>query len=50
MIRSNRRLTIREISEDLNVSFGSVENILTRDLNMGRVNAKFVPCVLMAEQ
>jgi len=24
MIRSNRRLTIREISEDLNISFGSV--------------------------
>jgi len=28
-IRSNRRLTIREISEDLNISYGSVENIVT---------------------
>ena len=31
MIRSNRRLTIREIAEDLNISYGSVQNILTTD-------------------
>jgi len=30
MIRSNRRLTIRRISEDLNISCGSVQNILTK--------------------
>ena len=29
MFRSNRRLTIREISEDLSVYYGSVQNILT---------------------
>jgi len=34
MIRSNRRLTIREITEDLNISYGSVKNILTTDLNI----------------
>jgi len=50
MIRSNRRLTIREISEDLNISYGSVQNILTTDLNMRQVSAKFVPCVLTVEQ
>jgi len=50
MIRSNRRLTVREISEDLNISYGSVQNILTTDLNMRRVSAKFVPRVLTAEQ
>ena len=50
MIRSNRRLTIREISEDLNVSYISVQNILTTDLNMRRVSAKFVPRVLTVEQ
>jgi len=33
MIQSNRWLTIREISEDLNISYGSVQNILTTDLN-----------------
>ena len=50
MIWSNRRLTIREISEGLNIYYGSVQNILTTDLNMRRVSAKFVPCVLTVEQ
>jgi len=50
MIRSNRRLTVREISEDLNISYGSVQNILTTGLNMRRVSAKFVPPVLTVEQ
>ena len=50
MIRSNRRLTIREISEDLNISYGSIQNILTTDLNMRRLSAKFVPHVLMVKQ
>jgi len=50
MIRSNRRLTIREISEILNISYGSVQNILTTDFNMRRVSAKFVPRVLTVEQ
>jgi len=50
MIRSNRRLTIREISEDLNISYGSVQNILTTDLNTRRVSMKFVPHVLTVEQ
>ena len=27
MIRSNRQLTIREISEDLNISYGSVQKL-----------------------
>jgi hypothetical protein len=43
MFRSNRQLTIREISEDLNISCGSVQNILTTNLNMRRLSAKFVP-------
>ena len=50
MIRSNSRLTIREISEDLNISYGSVQNILTTDGNMRRVSAKFVSRVLTIEQ
>jgi len=43
-------LTIREISEDLNISYGSVQNILTTDLNTRRGSAKFVPRVLAVEQ
>jgi len=34
MIRSNRRLTIREISDAMNISYGSIQNILTTDMNM----------------
>ena len=43
MIPSNRRLTVREISDDLNISYGSVQNILTTNLNTRRVSAKFRP-------
>jgi len=50
MIRSNRRLTTREIYENLNISYGSVQHILTTYLNMRRVSAKFVPRVLTVEQ
>jgi len=46
MIQSNRHLTIREILGDLNISYGSVQNILTTDLNMRQVSVKFVPHVL----
>ena len=41
MIRSNRRYTIREISEDLNISYGSVQNILITDLNMLQLTHRF---------
>jgi transposase len=39
MIRSNKRLTIREIANDLYISFGSVQQSLTNVLNMKRVSA-----------
>jgi len=50
MIPSNRRLTIKEISEELNISYCSVQNILTTDLDMRRVSAEFVPRVLTVEK
>jgi len=34
----------------MNISYSSVQNILTTDLNMRRVTARFVPCVLTVEQ
>ena len=49
MVRSNRRLTIRELAEELNISYGSVQSILTDDLQMRRVSAKFVPRLLRDE-
>ena len=49
MIRTNRQLTIREISEHMNISYGSIQNILTTDLNIRQVSVKFVR-VLMVKQ
>jgi transposase len=49
MIRANRGLTIREISTALNVSFGSVQLVLKKRLNMRRVREKFVPRLLSQE-
>jgi len=50
MIQSNKQLNIWEISEDMNIYYGSVQNILTGDLNMRRVSAKFVPRFFTVKQ
>ena len=50
LILQNRRLTIREIVEDIGISFGSCQAILTEKLIMQRVAAKFVPRVLTEDQ
>ena len=44
------RLTIREVAEEVRIAFGMCQKILTEDLRMRRVTAKFVPCLLTAEQ
>ena len=49
-IRAKRLLTIREVAEEVRIAFGTCQKILTEDLQMRRVTAKFVPCLLMAEQ
>ena len=49
-MRSDRRLTIREMSHELNLSFYSVQSILTKDLTMQRVSAKFILKFLSDEQ
>ena len=50
IIHADRRLTIREVAEDVGVAFGTCQKILTEDLQMRRVSAKFVPRLLTAEQ
>ena len=50
LIMSDRRLTIREIEEEVGISYGSVQAILTEDLGMRRVAAKFVPKLLSPDQ
>ncbi|KAG6465148.1 hypothetical protein O3G_MSEX014961 [Manduca sexta] len=46
MVLANRRITIREIAEDLGISIGSCYSILINNLGMKRVAAKFVPKLL----
>ena len=43
-------MTIHEILGDLNISFGSVQSILTDDLGMRCLSAQFVPKLLSADQ
>ncbi|KAG5344387.1 SETMR methyltransferase, partial [Acromyrmex heyeri] len=43
IVLANRRITVREVAEDLNISIGSCHSIFTNDLGMRRVAAKFVP-------
>jgi len=50
LILQNHRLTIREIAEDVDISFGSCQAILTEKLNMHCVTTKFVTCVLTEDQ
>lgn len=46
IVRSNRRITIRELIEKLSISYGYMESILTEDLEMTQMSAKFVPRLL----
>ncbi|UYV80650.1 hypothetical protein LAZ67_19001235 [Cordylochernes scorpioides] len=50
MILANRRITVREVVEDLNISIGSCHSIFINDLGMRRVAAKFVPKLLNCDQ
>ncbi|KAK5643969.1 hypothetical protein RI129_007814 [Pyrocoelia pectoralis] len=43
IILANRRITVREVGEDLNISIGSCHLIFTNDLGMRRFAPKFVP-------
>jgi hypothetical protein len=42
--------TIREVAEEVRIPFGMCQKILTEDLQMRHVTAKFVRCLLTAEQ
>lgn len=50
LIRLNRRLVVREMSQELNLSFGSVQAILKQDLKMSRIAPKFMPKILSNEK
>ena len=50
IIRADRRLTIKKVAEEVRIAFGTCQKLLTEDLRMRRVTAKFVPRLLTAEQ
>ena len=50
LVRANRRLTVRELAEECGISVGSCPHILTEELKMHRVAAKFVPRLMTSDQ
>ena len=50
LVRANRRLTVRELAEECGISIGSCHHILTEELKMHRVAAKFVPRLMTSDQ
>ena len=50
IVRNNRILTVREIADDCGISLSSRDAILTGDLHMKLVCAKFVPRLLADDQ
>lgn len=50
LVLQDRRITVREIAEELDISQGSCETILTEHLHMRKVSAKFIPRLLNFEQ
>ena len=50
LVQANRRLTVRELAEECGISAGSCHHILTEELKMHRVAAKFVPRLMTSDQ
>ena len=50
LVRANRRLTVRELAEECGISVGSCHHILTKELKMHCVAAKFVPRLMTSDQ
>ena len=50
LIRCDRRLSLVELEQEVGISHGSSHAIMTEDLKMRRVSAKFVPRRLTTDQ
>ncbi|XP_023217468.1 putative uncharacterized protein FLJ37770 [Centruroides sculpturatus] len=50
LVLADRRLKTREIAETTGISVDRVHHILTENLGMTKVSARWVPCLLTAEQ
>jgi hypothetical protein len=49
LIRANRRITVLELSQEVGISVGSVEEILHNELKVSNVSARWVPRLLLNE-
>ena len=49
IVLADRRVTIRHISDTLNISYGSVQSMITERLGMHKVSARWVPRMLTQE-
>ncbi|UYV80695.1 BRWD3 [Cordylochernes scorpioides] len=50
LIKSNRRISIKDLSSGTGLSVGLCHQIVTKDLDMIRTSSKFVPGILTEEQ
>ena len=50
LVLRDRRITVREITNEIGISIGSVHAILTKDSGLKRVSAKSVPKLLTMKQ
>ena len=50
LIRQDRRRTIHDIAEEVEIGYGTYQRVLTEELSMHRVAAKFVPRILTVDQ
>ena len=50
IILNNRRITVREVADDVDISFGSCQPIFTDVVGMKRAAANIVPKLLNFEQ
>ena len=43
LVMEDHRMTVRELAKEIGIRLGSVHSILSEDLGMRRVSAKFIP-------
>jgi transposase len=50
LIHEGRRRTIHELADTVGISYGVFQEIVTKNLNMRRIAAKFVPRLITNDQ
>jgi len=50
LVRQDRRQIIHNIAKEVRIGYGTCHRVLTEELGMHRVTAKFVPRILTADQ